>query len=438
MKVLTQRDWLQVSDAAALLGVSDKTLRNWDKAGKLRPVRHPINGYRLYRASDLHRLKRELQNPAYLQHALDFAGGVNAATETAAPKHQSIPRSVEPGLMHWRAEVALDPKHRPQLWDKPSSTVRRDWRKYPQEAHVLDQACQRYRRLTPREIAVLQGFDPELVAHTGFTDRQIIAAIGNAVPPPLAHAVVKAVSNARSWKNRTTIEVCAGIGGLTRGATQAGFEHILCLDIDPVCIEFLHRMPELRANQIDSTDLRYAHLDRFRGQVGLLSGGPPCQPWSAGGLRRGSEDDRDMLGEMPKLVAEIEPEGFVFENVAGLTTGQNKKYFDGLVERFQEPRPGLQYGVLAARFNAADFGVPQIRERVFIVGLKGEAAASVHRCFDQVWNSRSHRDPSISDRSRQEWKTVGAAIEQLGDPGGWRSWFGNPIVPDQDLDDDHG
>ena len=229
--------------------------------------------------------------------------------------------------MHWRAEVALDPKHRPQLWNKPSSPVRRDWRKYPQEAHVLDSECKRYRRLTPAEIAVIQGFPPDLTCNTGFSNRQINAALGNAVPPAMATAVMTAVAGTRSWNNKTAIEVCAGIGGLTKGASEAGFSHILCLDIDPVCTAFLRKMPELQTSQIDATDFRYAQLKRLRGKVGLLSGGPPCQPWSAAGLRLGSEDDRDVLGEMPGLVADVEPEAFVFENVAGLIAGQKQTLF---------------------------------------------------------------------------------------------------------------
>jgi site-specific DNA-cytosine methylase len=432
MKVLTQRDWLQVGDAASLLGVSEKTLRNWDKAGKLRPVRHPINGYRLYKASDIHGLKREIQSPTYVQQSLDFLGSPSSESKAvAAPKitNHALPSAV----MHWKAEVALDPKHRPQLWDKPASTVRRDWRKFPQEAHVLDRECKNYRRLTPGEIALLQGFEPNLVTDCGFSDRQVIAALGNAVPPAMAEALISAVSQARLWKNRTALEICAGIGGLTRGASKAGFHHLACVDIDPVCVAFLGRLPELKSAKIESTDMRYAKLGQYRGQIGLLTGGPPCQPWSAGGLRRGSEDDRDILGEMPGLVAEIEPEAFVFENVAGLTTGQNKKYFDSLMERFQEPARGLRYGTLAAKFNAADFGVPQIRERVFIVGFRGESAAAVSRCFDAVWQSRTHRDPTIADHLRKEWRSVGSVIEQLSDPGGWKAWFGNTGVAELDY-----
>src|SRR6266702_8194402 len=85
MKVLTQRDWLQVRDAATLLGVSEKTLRNWDKAGKLRPIRHPINGYRIYSAAELQKLKRELQKPTYVQQSLDFGPHPESLAEIAAP-----------------------------------------------------------------------------------------------------------------------------------------------------------------------------------------------------------------------------------------------------------------------------------------------------------------------------------------------------------------
>ena len=439
MKVLTQRDWLQVGDAASLLGVSEKTLRNWDRAGKLRPVRHPINGYRLYRASDLHGLKRELNSPTYIQEALDFSG-FQAPRSTSTKAQKALTRNTQkelaPGLMHWRAEVALDPKHRPQLWNKPSSTVRRDWRKFPQEAHVLDQECRNYRRFTPKEVAILQGFEPDLVEGTGFSDRQLIAALGNAVPPVMATAVIQAVSSGRQWKNHTAIEVCAGIGGLSRGVAAAGFEHLVCVDIDPVCIAFLKRLPELATAKIEPVDMRYAGLGQYRGSVGLLTGGPPCQPWSAGGLRKGSADDRDVLGEMPNLVAEIQPEAFVFENVAGLTTGQNKPYFDALMERFQCPSPDLRYAALAAKFNAADFGVAQTRERVFIVGFRDDSASKIHRCFDAVWEARTHRDPTLGDSSRPEWTSIGSAISRLPDPGGWRAWFGTPISPELSWDDE--
>lgn len=60
---LNLRDYLTVGDAAATLGVSRATLRNWDKAGKLKPYRHPVNGYRLYHRQELEALLQEVQNP---------------------------------------------------------------------------------------------------------------------------------------------------------------------------------------------------------------------------------------------------------------------------------------------------------------------------------------------------------------------------------------
>ena len=70
-----------------------------------------------------------------------------------------------------------------------------------------------------------------------------------------------------------------------------------------------------------------------------------------------------------------------------------------------------------------------MRERVFIVGFRDEAASKIYQCFDHVWDARTHRDPTVADVTRQEWRTLGEAISPLGDPGGWRSWFGQAIPP---------
>src|SRR5262245_58608002 len=145
--LLSTRDYLRIQEAASVLGVSEQTLRNWDRSGKLRAHRHPINGYRLYRTADLHAVLREIaSDPVQLE--------LPAIPDGYLGEGDELPPA------HWRPEVALDPKHRPQRWDTPSSTVRRDWRKYPQEAHVVDSTGTRYRRLAADEIAILQGFDP--------------------------------------------------------------------------------------------------------------------------------------------------------------------------------------------------------------------------------------------------------------------------------------
>jgi MerR family regulatory protein len=151
--LLVSRDYVKIGEAAKILGVTEQTLRNWDSRGKLVPFRHPVNGYRMYRVADVHAILKELEPT---QTNLQFDALVRATPSTL--------KAVEEPLLpcHWIPEVALDPKHRPQHWDAPATTVRRDWRKYPQEAHVIDSAGHKYRRFTVDEIAILQGFEPRI------------------------------------------------------------------------------------------------------------------------------------------------------------------------------------------------------------------------------------------------------------------------------------
>lgn len=425
-KMLSSRDFVGISDAARILGVSDQTLRNWDRAGRLRPIRHPINGYRIYRVADLHSLVRQF-GPNQ-QIALEFEQEPSHEEPLRAP--QSLPPSAEGSgsswdlpPCHWSLEVALDPKHRPQRWDCPSSTVRRDWRKYPQEAHVLDASGTRYRRLIPGEIAILQGFDPSIVDLTGLSDREKIASLGDAVPPPLARALARGIFRSRDWNNQTAIEICAGIGGLAEGAANEGFEHLVLLDSSPVCGKLLSEGRSWSADRVRVEDVRDFSFEPFKGSVGLLSGGPPCQPWSRAGHRLGEADSRDLFSELPDLIGMLEPEAFLFENVPGLTSPSNRGYLDPLVARLIAPAPLLRYGVVIGQFNAANFGVPQVRERIFVLGLRDAPGGDAYRCFDDVASRQTNTAPGTAGTRCPPWVTIGDAIGHREDPGGWRRWI---------------
>jgi site-specific DNA-cytosine methylase len=300
--------------------------------------------------------------------------------------------------------------------------VRRDWRKFPQEAHVLSGDSSRYRRFTPEEIAILQGFDPSVIALDGLTDRQKIASLGDAVPPPLARAVAEAIDSLWTWRSETALEICAGIGGLAEGAKSIGLQHLQLIDFSPESGSLLKK--RWTTDQVTVADVRSFDFSAFRGKVGLLSGGPPCQPWSRSGLQRGEEDERDLFGALPEFVAQCEPEVFLFENVPGLVSGQNRNYLESAVRSLRQPRPGLLYGVLAGTLNAADFGVPQVRHRVFVVGFRDSPGALAYKCFDKAAELRTHRDPSISTTS-PAWVTIGEALKGRRDPGGWRKWVNN-------------
>lgn len=324
----------------------------------------------------------------------------------------------------WSPSVALDRKHRPQVWDEPSSTVRREWCRYPQEAHLLDEANGRYRKLTADEVAILQGFEPQVFHVPGLSNRTRMKAIGDAVPPPLAAAVLAGVNRVWTWKRKTSVEVCAGSGGLGSGATSVGLEHLKLVERwEPAC-RILDARGTYAPGAVAHADVREFDFSGLRGRVGLLSGGPPCQPWSQGGLRRGVDDPRDLLAWIHTLVGTLEPEVFVFENVPGLTTEQHTEYREAILDSLRRPTAtGAKYGVMAGVLNAADYGVPQIRRRVFIVGFRDAPNALAYRALDRIYDSATHRDPSMPHAIRKRWRTVRDALAGRPDPGGWRKWI---------------
>ena len=421
------RDFVTIGQAAEILNVTEQTLRNWDRLGKLVARRHPINGYRLYRVGDLHRMLRSVERDTsepISQIAINFDQAEILVEERSDSGSHGL--DAELGALppcHWSATVALDPKHRPQDWNRPSSTVRRDWRKYPQEAHVLGPEHDRYRRLTVEEIALLQGFDPAVVTGLDLTDRQRIAGIGDAVPPPLARTLLRAIDASWEWQDRSTVEICDGTGGLAEGAAAIGLSHKALVERSSHCEPLLKNNRSWEPSAVAIDDVRSHDFKKY-GRIGLLSGGPPCQPWSASGRRRGSLDERDLLGHLPELVNDLGPEVFLFENVPGLLSESNAAYLDDLVRRLRNPGPSHRYGVVAGVLNAADFGVPQLRRRVFLLGFRDAPSSLASTCFNRVEAMRTHRDPKLPGAKRLPWITVGDILSRRQDLGGWRRWIG--------------
>lgn len=181
------------------------------------------------------------------------------------------------------------------------------------------------------------------------------------------------------------ISLFSGGGGLDLGLEAAGFETIFATDIDAYsCITletgkakakhlglpFLQKSTIRQANILDlsSSDIM-AVAGIHPGEVDLLAGGPPCQAFSVFGKRLGVNDPRGLLPyEYLRILAEIQPKAFVFENVLGLLTIHEGKTFKELCERLKNPSKGVNYTLSVFRLNAADYGVPQSRNRIFIVG----------------------------------------------------------------------
>jgi site-specific DNA-cytosine methylase len=348
------------------------------------------------------------------------AGGAdeprNPSLEPAPPEGEHAGA----GECGWSEHVALDPRHRPQTLDRPASTVRREWCRAPQEAHLLDPLQGRYRKLTWEEIAMLQGFDPDWFRVPRLTKSDRIRAIGDAVPPPVAAALFDAIDHAWEWGNQTVVELCAGAGGLASGAAGR-LDHRLLLDRwEPACRILRQEKPWSPGAVVQADAARY-EWSSLRGNVGLLSGGPPCQPWSHAGRRSGIADPRDLLASIHQIIAAVQPEVFLFENVPGLAGLDQQRYLRTILDRLRQPADEQAYGVMAGVINAADFGVPQTRRRLFFIGFRDKPAAFAYRVLDAVAEMASHRDPNRAD-DRPRWVTVGDAVAGRPDPGGWRQW----------------
>jgi DNA (cytosine-5)-methyltransferase 1 len=185
----------------------------------------------------------------------------------------------------------------------------------------------------------------------------------------------------------TCLEIFSGGGGLALGSRQAGFRHVSLVEINK------HARATLQANGVEPLhakgDIKEIDFSGFEGKVDLVAGGPPCQPFSLGGAHRGDLDDRNMFPEAIRVLREVRPKAFLFENVRGLARPSFSKYLEYI--KLQLMSPGLRRGNQSWEDHAsqlkklldaniprysvehrviccADYGAPQTRYRVIFLG----------------------------------------------------------------------
>lgn len=174
------------------------------------------------------------------------------------------------------------------------------------------------------------------------------------------------------------ISLFSGAGGLDLGFEQAGFEVVVAVEADPSCCDTLRKnKPNLKVIEGDVSKITGNQILKAAGlkrsEAALVIGGPPCQPFSLAGKRMGLDDERgSMILEFSRLVHEILPKAFVMENVKGMLNWEKGKAIEAVLNEFREPAKYRNkkyiYDVSYSVLNAVDFGVPQKRERLFIVG----------------------------------------------------------------------
>lgn len=202
--------------------------------------------------------------------------------------------------------------------------------------------------------------------------------------------------------NATSVELFSGAGGLALGCQLAGFRSLATLELDRWACDTMRENKAaghelVKDWEIYEGDVRAFDWSQLKEEVTLVSGGPPCQPFSTGGRSAGAADARDMFPSTADILSQLWPKAFIFENVRGLTRTAFAEYFEyiqlrlsfptetprrgeswhnHLVRLRSTPASGLHYHVTQTLVNAADYGIPQHRHRVFIVGFRSDLNAN--------------------------------------------------------------
>jgi len=286
-----------------------------------------------------------------------------------------------------------------------------------------------------------------------------------------------------------SVEIFSGAGGLALGIARAGFEHLAVVEWDGDACRTMRenqgRVKEMRIWPVHHCDVRDFDFTSLPEGIELLAGGVPCQPFSIGGKHLGQEDERNMFPELISAVRKLRPKAVLVENVRGLARPSFAKYFGYIELMLTYPeitrRPaeewashrarlekhhtggiyrGLNYKVVHQVLNAADYGSPQKRERLFLVAIRADLGVEwtfpqpTHSFESMLWDQYISQEywerHGVSKRARPElsyslaaridnlkrtssplltasWRTVRDAICSLSDPypkrgKGGRAW----------------
>ena len=220
-------------------------------------------------------------------------------------------------------------------------------------------------------------------------------------------------------KRPIAIDLFAGCGGLSLGIEQAGFDVAAAVEIDPIhCAVHEYNFPNTTTICADVKELTGDRIRELSGLVNedidLVVGGAPCQGFSLIGKRMLDDPRNQLIGHFLRLVSELKPKYCILENVKGLTIGKHIQFLDALIDNLKDNgyEVLLPYKVL----NAADFGVPQKRERLFLMAArKGlplpsypqglDTKITVHEAIGDLPNADDFDELVNDDEVEVHWKT---------------------------------
>lgn len=261
---------------------------------------------------------------------------------------------------------------------------------------------------------------------------------------------------------KTSIELFTGGGGLAWAMHDVGFQHLLVNEVEHRACDTLRLNAAADATRdgdrresvkwpLIEGDVRELDFSQYEGQVDVVAGGVPCQPWSLGGVHRGYDDYRNLWPELFRCVRQSRPQAIIAENVKGLLRPSFKPYYDYILRELSAPfeervadehwrdhdqrlqkalrvrgNPTERYDVKYLLVNAADYGVPQIRWRVFVVAFRADLGLADWQFPEPTHSSaeleRSQQDGSYWDEHGLKSRGGADQAESALDTDGMKPW----------------
>lgn len=250
-------------------------------------------------------------------------------------------------------------------WEKPAYTITTYFNRLGNSSNLHPE---QQRMISTREGARLQSFSDKFIFFGTKTSQY--KQIGNAVPPLLARIIAETL--APHLENKTHVDLFSGAGGMSEGFRMENFELLGALEIEKNYFETLKKNhKESNQDFLITDDITKAEVkDKIKSisntqKVGLVVGGPPCQGFSHAGWRNPDDKRNQLFKDFFEIVRDVRPEFFVMENVTGILTMRNGQVIKEIMKVFKE----IGYHVnIPFKLCAEEYGVPQKRRRIFIVG----------------------------------------------------------------------
>jgi DNA (cytosine-5)-methyltransferase 1 len=234
-------------------------------------------------------------------------------------------------------------------------------------------------------------------------------------------------------KRPVAIDLFAGCGGMSLGLEAAGFDIAAAVEVDPIHLLIHHfNFPYSASLCQDISQLKSATLlqvikdQGYSTEIDLIAGGPPCQGFSHIGKRQLHDPRNSLVFDYLRMIKDLQPKYFIFENVPGMVSGDYKNFLEELIFEFE--RIGYRIEQPFKILDASCYGAPQKRKRLILLGSR-------HDVTQARYPSPTHCDNFDNQTGNLKLKPLTTVGEAIGDLENYQAFIGNDLgIPEKNLD----